>query len=311
MSNAEWGAIPKQLAEDVSSTLMRKFNVQTGFKPVEWNNNIKALTPLPEKTISGMSTFLRIDDGADDAPIKSIVINVSTNISSFKIYHVVGSTTNQYTVSLGKTVSGGYFDAIAGVGIDENGDEYTFTPISVNTILGINMFMGNPVSTMTIVYRSSDSGSSTLISKNITSNGIYSASDDNADGYSDVTVDVQPNFETVLSSNPLVELTGVNGTDVSRNIWTYTATDNCKIKFHSNTRVRTNTGDNEGYFTVKKNDTVIVSTYVNTSTTTQFPIPDIELESGDTVTIIGGFDGYHTSCWFDIYSTITILHVDN
>nr|WP_316624558.1 leucine-rich repeat domain-containing protein [uncultured Ruminococcus sp.] len=36
----------------------------------------------------------------------------------------------------------------------------------------------------------------TLITKQITANGTYSAEDDNADGYSEVTVDVQPLFNT-------------------------------------------------------------------------------------------------------------------
>ena len=39
-------------------------------------------------------------------------------------------------------------------------------------------------------------GGSTLISKTITQNGTYAAEDDNADGYSEVTVNIQPYFST-------------------------------------------------------------------------------------------------------------------
>ena len=39
-------------------------------------------------------------------------------------------------------------------------------------------------------------GGSTLITKNITQNGTYNASDDNADGYSSVTVDIGVTINT-------------------------------------------------------------------------------------------------------------------
>lgn len=190
-------------------------------------------------------------------------------------------------------------------------EDFTFTPVPIDSRLGDNTMWGD--GDLSVVYRSSGTQTiiqPTLISKTVTENGTYTAADDNADGYDEVTVDVPTgyaNIETVLSSNPLIEVSGVSGTDVSRTIWTYTASANGKIVFHANTQVKTNTGANDGYFTVKKNDTVIATTYANTSTTTAFSIPDIDIESGDVVTIIGGFDNYHTSCWFDIYSTITIL----
>lgn len=43
--------------------------------------------------------------------------------------------------------------------------------------------------------KSSGGGSSTLITKNISSNGTYNASSDEADGYSQVNVNVQPNLQ--------------------------------------------------------------------------------------------------------------------
>ena len=190
-------------------------------------------------------------------------------------------------------------------------DDFTFTPVPIISRLGDNTMWGD--GDLSVIYRSSGTQTiiqPTLISKTITENGTYSAEDDNADGYDEVTVNVQggaQNIETVLSSNPLIEVSGMSGTDVERTMWTYTASSSGKIVFHANTQVKTNTGANDGYFKVLKNSEVIVSTYANTSTTTALVIPDIELEAGDVLTIVGGFDNSHTSCWFDLYSMITIL----
>lgn len=510
MSNAEWGAIPRQLAEDVSLTLKRKFNVQTGFKPNEWNKNIKAMTPLPEKTVSG--SVVTFSDGADDVPLKSCAVTIAPTLDGVSSVDVVsagknvfdittypitkkryirasdgyfaistidlrgateyyipcvsmrgktwvinkpnqssntmglafydenkaflssvltypsgtngvftvpndahyfrftvdldsaddteiqieaGTTVTAYTsyvtptthtAQLGRTIYGGTIDVVNGTGTESydvirldslpfiknnnqnnpNGTYFSLDGVVVpfigwgygyggrdtamSNVLDKgsisatgstepnNTFWWNNASTgWRVIWGEPNGGSSLadfmafLTANNVVVGGTLSTpetftftpvpidslyGDNTMWGDGDLSVIYRyvagdPSFETVLSSNPLLELTGVSGTDVTRTLWTYTATDHCKIKFHSNTQVRTNTGSNDGYFTVKKNDTVILTTYANTSTTTQFPIPDIELESGDTVTIISGFDNYHTSCWFDVYSTITILHVDN
>lgn len=526
MSNSDWGAIPRQLAEDVSLTLKKKFNAQTGFKPVEWNKNIKGLTPLPEKTVSG--SIVAFSDAAD-ASLKSCNVTIEPNLNgvssvnvvqtgknivdfsgninasaggftfskvanggisfsgtstgtwayitqkipckipsgttitfsrdsvfSFRHYlqltfddestrsmiipdntvsisytldkdvtHVraimsqltqetaysgtvyfqleVGANATTYTeyvqptthmASLGRVLYGGSPDVVNGTGTKDyvkvafsdctwaNVTQYQSNFNADNGIVSVrfsqsamttagyeltsegvvcNVFVNNGRSVWNRVDRLDEIGFASGLSVNMhySELGLTEWTDDSATilnawrssqyyltgewtlkfatpenfTFDPVEIDSlpgdntlwsdgdlsviyryvagDPSFETVLSSNPLLELTGVSGTDVERTLWTYTATDNCKIKFHSNTQVRTNTGSNDGYFTVKKNDTVILTTYADTSTTTQFPIPDIELESGDTVTITGGFDNYHTSCWFDVYSTITILHVDN
>ena len=59
-------------------------------------------------------------------------------------------------------------------------------------------------------------GSSTLIEKNITANNTYNASDDNADGYSKVVVNVQPNLETksvTITENTTTTITPTSGKD--------------------------------------------------------------------------------------------------
>ena len=233
----------------------------------------------------------------------------------------VGSTSTAYepyitptthTANLGRTIYGGSVDVVNGTGTDENGNDFTFTPVPINSRLGDNT-MWSDDGDLSVVYRSSGTQTiiqPTLISKTITANGTYSAAADAADGFSSVVVDVPTgatNIETVLGSNALLELTGVSGTDVTRTMWTRTAAQDEKVVFHPNTQVKTNTGANDGYFKVLKNDVVVVSTYANTSTTTSLSIPDIYLEAGDVLTISAGFDNNHSSCWFDLYSTITIL----
>ena len=55
----------------------------------------------------------------------------------------------------------------------------------------MSLYLGKNKITPTIRYGGGGSTSATLISKTINSNGTYNATDDNADGYSSVTVDIQ------------------------------------------------------------------------------------------------------------------------
>lgn len=67
------------------------------------------------------------------------------------------------------------------------------------------------------------SGSATLITKSITQNGTYNASSDGADGYSQATVNVAPNF-LVLDPADLIPNTYIktDGTPASYNGWSAT-----------------------------------------------------------------------------------------
>lgn len=81
---------------------------------------------------------------------------------------------------------------------------------------------GNPKKIMLngVQYLGSSGGiTPTLITKSITENGTYSAQDDNADGYSGVTVNVEPSSFELVSS--FVE---DNGTDASSFISRYETT---------------------------------------------------------------------------------------
>ena len=69
MSNAEWGAIPRSLANDVSNMIEKKMGTSSGYKPSEWANEINLMGKLPIKTASG--AIASFSDGADDVPISS------------------------------------------------------------------------------------------------------------------------------------------------------------------------------------------------------------------------------------------------
>lgn len=104
------------------------------------------------------------------------------------------TTPTTYTASLGRTIYGGTADIVNGTGTDENGNAFTFTPITPTpeTALGTNNFWADEGDS-TVVYRGQGTVTPvlpTLISKTITENGTYSAEDDGADGYDEVTVNV-------------------------------------------------------------------------------------------------------------------------
>ena len=74
---------------------------------------------------------------------------------------------------------------------DATAEDFTFTPVPIISRLGDNTLWGN--GDLSVVYRSSGTQTlipPTLISKTITANGTYTASDDGADGYDEVTVNV-------------------------------------------------------------------------------------------------------------------------
>lgn len=72
-------------------------------------------------------------------------------------------------------------------------------------------------------------GSATLISKSITQNGTYLATDDNADGYSEVTVDVESETRTVFNTVKLFsgKISSSDGSIVSDSDFYYTDYIDC------------------------------------------------------------------------------------
>lgn len=134
--------------------------------------------------------------------IKDIQIELGSTVHDYERYQ----TPTVYTASLGRTIYGGEVDIVTGEGVDENDDPFTFTGQEVPTRLGYNAFWSDEGDTE-VTYRSSGTITPVvpvLTTKSITENGTYSAEDDDADGYSQVTVDVPQGstipFEKVWSS---------------------------------------------------------------------------------------------------------------
>lgn len=75
MSNSEWGAIPRSLADDVSNVIEKKMGTSSGYKPSEWANEINLMGKLPVKTASG--AIASFSDGADDVPISDCKFSFS------------------------------------------------------------------------------------------------------------------------------------------------------------------------------------------------------------------------------------------
>ena len=123
-------------------------------------------------------------------PYTDLMLEVGSTASDYTPY----TAPTTHTVNLGRTIYGGTVDVVKGTGTDENGNDFTFTPITPTpeTALGVNNFWADEGDSQ-VTYRSS--GTETVIppdltTKSITENGTYNASSDNADGYSQVTVNV-------------------------------------------------------------------------------------------------------------------------
>lgn len=122
--------------------------------------------------------------------------------------------------------------------------DFTFTGQEINTMLGYNAFWSDDGDTE-VTYRSSGTITPvvpTLISKTITQNGTYSAEDDNADGYDEVTVNVPTNRLWLL--NPDVS-DGMVDVSVTNN-FKYFVPFLCKIN-NNNSGGNPNVGGRESF----------------------------------------------------------------
>ena len=140
-------------------------------------------------------------------------LEVGSTESTFEKY----TAPTQYTASLGRTIYGGTADIVTGEGEDENGNTFTFTPITPTpeTALGVNNFWTDEGDS-SVTYRAVDTVQPippvppTLVSKNVTQNGTYEAEDDDADGYDEVTVNVPPySFMPTWTETKLVDNTSL------------------------------------------------------------------------------------------------------
>ena len=167
-----------------------------------------AVSSLRFVSVDEQTVYAQNSGGATDhltyTPTADILVVFrlwSSGINVSWVQLEVGSTATAYaqyvtptthSANLGRTIYGGEVDVVQGTGTDENGNDFTFTPVPIISRLGDNTMWGD--GDLSVVYRSSGTQTlipPTLISKTITANGTYSAEDDGADGYDEVTVNVQ------------------------------------------------------------------------------------------------------------------------
>lgn len=121
------GGIPSSLKTDMNSVLNKKFGTSTSYAPGTWPDTVNLMGPLPEKTIVS-SPIVAFSDGAEDVPLKSCEVALSASLdgySSVTVHHTDGQTppvfSEDYTVSLGRTIHGGSVDIVNGTGVDGYG----------------------------------------------------------------------------------------------------------------------------------------------------------------------------------------------
>lgn len=124
------------------------------FSIVETTGTADAWVGIGEYTDTNTSSFVRRDGYwrfTTSATTKYVVVSARNLAQATKIQLEIGNdpTTweeytpiEQYTASLGRTIYGGTADIVTGEGEDENGNAFTFTPITPTpeTELGVNNF---------------------------------------------------------------------------------------------------------------------------------------------------------------------------
>lgn len=206
-----------------------------------WNTTSNPYTRTRSSTAPSNSTWFVITftnrgTATNTLTITEPQIEVGSTATEFEQY----KQPTTYTANLGRTVYGGQADIVNGIGTDENGDDFTFDGQEIPSLLGVNNLWHDAGDTEA-VYRSSGTVTPVpiqpvLISKTITENGVYSAEDDDADGYDEVTVTVQSaTCERLMYArcvnNDQEEIPAISNIDQGANYSTYLSYDSTTKKF--------------------------------------------------------------------------------
>ena len=79
-------------------------------------------------------------DGTDTGTLADMLASVQIEYGSTATAYEAYTAPTTATASLGRTIYGGTADVVNGTGTDENGNDFTFTPIQADTELGTNNF---------------------------------------------------------------------------------------------------------------------------------------------------------------------------
>ena len=99
----------------------------------------------PTKTIDSVSF------GGNTGTAKCAVSEWQVEANATATAYAQYVTPTTHTASLGRTIYGGTADVVNGTGTDENGNDFTFTPVPINSRLGDNTMWGD--GDLSVTYR--------------------------------------------------------------------------------------------------------------------------------------------------------------
>lgn len=210
----------------------------------DWTSPTKATFTINEPKDNILITLVRFNGWADGDIIGAQLElgDTPTEYESFK--------GEKIAVQLGHQIYGGFFNsrtavltstkAADGSDLSEPVEYQTINYFGYNTLAGFNNIFCDRGNTE-ITYRSSGTITPVpiqpvLVSKTITENGVYSAEDDDADGYDEVTVTVQSaTCERLMHArcvnNDQEEIPAISNIDQGANYSTYLSYDSTTKKF--------------------------------------------------------------------------------
>ena len=118
---------------------------------------------------------------------------------------------------------------------------------------------------------------------------------------------VTASVDLFLSNNEFIYRSGISGTNYSTVGRSFTMSKDGTVIFGQGSRMVTNTASNEGYVDIQKNGVSVLKKYLWTDASTGITIPDIDVVSGDVISVVFGFDNYHTNCNFAMFSAMALF----
>lgn len=175
----------------------------------------------------------------------------------------------------------------------------------------------------------------TVVPLSVTENGTYQES---GKAYSPVTVNV-PASSAQIDPDEISQIVGMryfytggeyyssddqkvdalfksyidSGTNQSETVYSYTATEDCYFVVDPSSRSVANAAEDDGYVKVLVNGVQVYKTYLPSTydQSGRYKLMEnfqpIELDSGDTLTIVTGYDNTHAHCFTYLYWAISIV----
>lgn len=101
----------------------------------------------------------------------------------------------------------------------------------------------------------------------------------------------------------------VRANDAKRAFVSFTATDNGTVFVSPGSHAYTNTSGGDGYISIDINGVEITRQQLPQNVDTPFTtMVNVPFETGDIITISGGFDGSHSSCFFYLWGGFAVAY---